>query len=121
MKSIFKNKALENIKVAELAYEHGCFDASTNRAYYAAFDAAIYAIYSIGIEPKIDHSTIHSIFADNFFNRRKILSVKFKRYLGDLRDKRNIADYKSGVSKKVAKHQLEYAKELVFIIFEVIK
>ncbi len=121
MKEIFKNKSLENIKIAELAYDNDCFNASANRAYYAAFHAAIFAIYSIGIEPKIEHSIVHTIFADNFFNRRKVLSSKFKRYLGDLRDKRNTADYKSGVSKKVARQQLIYAKEFVDIVFEVIK
>ena len=49
MKESFKNRALENIQIADKAYELGCFNASANRAYYAAFHAAIAAIYSVGI------------------------------------------------------------------------
>ena len=40
--------------------------------------------------------------------------------LSELQDKRNIADYKAGVSKKTAKQQLKDAKELVYLILEVI-
>ena len=121
MKEIFKNKALENIKIAEIAFENDCFNASANRAYYAAFHLAISAIYFLGIEPRIDHKSIQILFADNFFNRRKILPSKYKRYLSDLQDTRNTADYRVDVSKKSAKQQLEKAKEFIAIILEVIK
>ncbi len=120
MKEIFKNKAVENIKIAEVAFEMECFNASANRAYYAAFHASIAAIYSIGLEPKIDHKSIQSLFSDNFFNRRKIISSKYKGDLKELQGNRNIADFHEGVSKKTAKKQLLQAKELVEIIFEVL-
>jgi uncharacterized protein (UPF0332 family) len=120
MKELFKNKALENIKIAEIAFDNDCFNASANRAYYAVFHAAIAAIYSIGKEPGIDHKAVRTIFSDNFFNRRKIISAKYKGYLKELQDKRNKADYHEGVSKKIAKKQLLQAKELVEIIFEVL-
>ncbi|MDQ1266622.1 MAG: hypothetical protein QG635_1774, partial [Bacteroidota bacterium] len=51
----------------------------------------------------------------------KIISSKFKRFLIDLQDIRNSADYRIEVGKKAAKQQLSQAKELVEIIFEVIK
>ena len=121
MKENFKNKALENIKIAEIAFDNDCFNASANRAYYAAFHAAIAAIYSIGMQPRIDHKTIQSMFSDYFFNRRKIIPSKYKGYLEDLQDKRNSADYRNGVSKKVAKEQLVFAKKIVdFIIKEIL-
>ena len=121
MKEIFKNKALKNIKIAEIAFENACFNASANRAYYAAFDAAIAAIYSIGIEPRIDHNVIQSLLSDYFFNKRKIIPSKYRGDLKKLQENRNIADYHEGVSKKTAKKQLFLAKELVEIIFKVIE
>jgi uncharacterized protein (UPF0332 family) len=121
MKEIFKSKALENIKIAEIAYDNSCFNASANRAYYAAFHAAIAAIYHIGIEPNIDHKVVKSLFSDNFFNRRKIIASKYKGYLKELQGKRSIADYREGVTKKDSKTQLSLAKELVEIILRVIE
>jgi hypothetical protein len=45
-----------------------------------------------------------------------------KSYLSDLQEKRNTADYKIiDVSKKLAKQQLEKAKEFIKIILKVIE
>ena len=121
MKEIFKSKALENIKIAEIAFENNCFNASTSRAYYAAFHAAIASIYSLGIEPRVDHKSIQTMFADNYVNRRKIIPSKYKRYLIDLQDIRNSADYRVGVGKKIAKQQLIQAKDLIEIIMRIIE
>jgi len=45
----FLTKALQNLKVAELCFENECYDACVNRAYYAAYQAAIAALAKIGI------------------------------------------------------------------------
>ncbi|MBM2815274.1 MAG: hypothetical protein HW421_2036 [Ignavibacteria bacterium] len=116
MKESFIIRAKENLKAAELLYENCLYNASANRAYYAAFHAAIAGIYSIGITPDIDHKTVQSLFSDYFFNRRKIYPSKFKKYLKDLQINRNDADYKNGISKRIAKQQLSYSKELVELI-----
>ena len=121
MKDVFIVRALENLKCAEMAFENELFNASANRAYYAAFQVAIAAIYSIGIEPKIEHKTIQILFADNFFNRKKVISSKYKGYFGELQKKRNKADYQMGISKKEAAEQLKCAKEIIEIILEIIK
>lgn len=105
MKELFKNKAIENIKIAEIAFDNDCFNASASRAYYAAFHAAIAAIYSIGLEPRIDHKAVQTMFSDNFFNRRKIIPSKYKGDLVKLQENRSIADYHEGVSKNVARKQ----------------
>ena len=120
MKETFLKRAIENIESAELLFERGKFNASANRAYYAAFHIAIAAIYDVGIVPNIDHKTVHTLFSDNFFNRRKILPSKYRMYLSELQNKRNIADYKAGVSPKIAKSQLRIAIEFVNIVKEVI-
>ena len=121
MKEIFLNKAIENLKSAELLFENSFYNASTNRAYYASFHLAIAAIYSIGIIPSIDHKTIQSLFSENYFNRRKIVPSKYKGYLATMQDNRNSADYKDGVSKRIAKQQIKDANEFFFVINELIK
>lgn len=80
MINLFLDRAKENLKAAELLFNDDLFNASANRAYYSAFHIAIAALYSIGIVPTIDHRTIQTLFSDNFFNRRKILPSKYKRY-----------------------------------------
>ena len=49
MKTEFLEKAQENLKAAELLFQAGCHNASANRAYYAAFHAAIAALSDEGI------------------------------------------------------------------------
>ena len=116
MKESFKHRALENIESAELLFENFKFNASANRAYYAAFHISIAAIYHIGIIPNIDHKIVQTLFINHFFNKKKILPSSFKRYLKDLQDNRNLADYKTGISKKNAKQQLKDAIEFVELI-----
>ncbi|MDP2366338.1 MAG: HEPN domain-containing protein [Ignavibacteria bacterium] len=55
MKELFLERAKENLKAAELLFEQELFNASANRAYYAAFHAAIVAIMTAGVQPIIDH------------------------------------------------------------------
>jgi len=120
MKEHFLNRAIENLKAAELLFENDLYNASANRAYYAAFHIAIAAIYNVGVKPNIDHKTVNTLLSDNFFNRRKIIPSKYKRYLSDLQIIRNEADYRKGINAKLAKLQLETAIEFVNIIKEVI-
>ena len=81
MKESFLERARENLKIAELAFDNACYNASTNRAYYAAFHAAIAAIYAAGITPNIDHKIIRTLFSDYYFNKRKILPSRYNKYL----------------------------------------
>jgi uncharacterized protein (UPF0332 family) len=121
MKETFILRAKENIQAAELLFDNELFNASANRAYYAAFHLAIASIYATGIIPKIDHKTVQNLFSDYYFNKRKILPSKFKGYLKDLQDIRSIADYKTGVGKNKAKLQLYKGKEFVELILGIIK
>jgi uncharacterized protein (UPF0332 family) len=120
MKESFLLRAKENLKAAELLFDNEFYNASANRAYYAAFHAAITAIYCAGIKPNIDHKVVRALFSDYYFNKRKILPSKYNDYLNELMLNRSDADYKNGVSKKIAKSQLKIAQELVEKILEVI-
>ena len=121
MKYIFLEKAKENLKAAEVLFDNDLFNASANRAYYASFHAAIASLYDIGIIPIVDHKVVRNKFSDYFFNKRKVLPSKFNKYLSEMQDKRNNADYRTGVSKKIARVQLNDSKEFVGILLERIK
>jgi uncharacterized protein (UPF0332 family) len=121
MKESFILRAKENLKIAEIALENDCYNASANRAYYSAFHAAIASLFSIGLTPAMDHKVVQILFTDNYFNRRKILPSKYKSYLNDLQKIRNDADYKNGINKKTAKQQLKEANELVELILGILE
>ncbi|HEW97522.1 MAG: hypothetical protein DRR16_17145 [Candidatus Parabeggiatoa sp. nov. 3] len=119
MKNEFLAKAKENIVVATWAYENGHYNASANRGYYAAFQAAIAALANAGIINlhRISHSGVQSLFATELIRRRKIYPTHLKSYLADLQRIRDDADYElKSVSKKKCATQLKQAKEFVEII-----
>ena len=120
MKESFISRALENLQAAELLFENELYNASANRAYYSAFHSAIAAIYYSGTMPIIDHKTVQSLFSDLFVNRRKILSSKYKGYLYDLQNIRNLADYGNGINRKKSKECLTLAQEFYDVIFGVL-
>ncbi len=54
MKFSFASKARENIQAAELLLENKWYNASVNRSYYAAFNAALAVLASVdALEEKI--------------------------------------------------------------------
>ncbi len=69
MKEDFLNKAKENLKIAQLSFEHDCYNACANRAYFAAFQAAIAALAKDGVQGKNDHAYVQSEHTTGqFFN-----------------------------------------------------
>jgi uncharacterized protein (UPF0332 family) len=116
MKIEFLAKATENIAVAEWSYENGHYNASANRAYYAAFQAAIAALANAGIiqSSRVSHSAAQSLFAAELIRRRKVYPSHLKSYLPDLQRVRDDADYElRTVSKREAFKQFKKAKEFV--------
>ncbi|MDM8522305.1 HEPN domain-containing protein [Desulfococcaceae bacterium HSG8] len=120
MKKEFLRKAEQNLRAAELLFENGLYDASTNRSYYAALHAAVAALSGAGIKTeRISHETTQAKFAAELIRRRKIYPSRLKSYLSDLQRVRDHADYKlKSVSKKVASRQLNKAKEFVANIIQ---
>lgn len=112
----FKEKAQQNLIVAEWCYQNGHYDACCNRAYYAMYHAAIAALANEEITPSqdhIDHSWVQSHFVSYFCNRNKIFP-KFRGYLVETQRRRNLADYKPDLlGQKKAKQQLNWAQEFV--------
>ncbi|MDM8523285.1 HEPN domain-containing protein [Desulfococcaceae bacterium HSG8] len=123
MKQEFITKAKQNLKAAELLFENGLYDASANRAYYAALHVAVAALANAGVNTdRIKHETIQANFSSELVRKRKIYPNNLRSYLMDLQEIRNDADYKlKFISKKVSSRQLKKAKEYVSIIIQEIK
>ncbi len=78
MKQKFLNKAQENLKIAQLSFEHECYNACANRAYFAAFQAAISALMDKSFLPKgrNDHKWVQSEFSEKLIKRQKVYPAK---------------------------------------------
>jgi len=112
---MFLNKAKTNIQAAQLLFDNQMYDASANRAYYAAFQAAVAALSAAGLQTeRISHETTQALFSGELIRRRKIYPSHLKSYLLDLQAVRDDADYKQKlISKKVALRQIKKAKEFI--------
>ncbi len=115
METTFFVKASENIQAAEILFENRMYDASANRAYYAAFHAAVAALEHAGVQlDRLRHDAIQARFNGELIRRRKVYPGRFKSYLPVLQAVRDIADYKPNLlSQKTAKRQLNKAREYV--------
>jgi uncharacterized protein (UPF0332 family) len=121
MKTEFLTKSQENLKAAQLLFDQGFYNASANRSYYSAFQAAIAALADLGIviTERKNHETTQANFAAELIKKRKVYPSHLKSYLLDLQDVRNTSDYREiSVSKKIADRQLRNAKEFVELIVQ---
>jgi len=115
----FTSKAKENLAAAQLLFDHGLYNASANRAYYAAFQAALVALARAKVldQSRVSHETAQGKFAAELIHRRKIYPSHLKSYLMELQGVRDDADYKlSSISKKEAAKQLRKAQEFVNLV-----
>jgi uncharacterized protein (UPF0332 family) len=117
---VFMDKSKENLEIAIMAYDLCKYNASANRAYYAAFQASIALLAENGYRiEKPEHRNIQSEFVREFIHRRKLFPAKFKSYLLELQDIRNRADYSVvDVSRKYATIQLQKTREFCKLIYK---
>jgi len=113
MQETFLISANENLKDAEILFEHELYNASANRAYYSVFHATLATLFSKGYNPAIEHRTVLSLFCNEFINKKKCFPSTFKRMIYELRHARNQADYGSGISRKISNNRLKDSKELL--------
>ncbi len=82
MENIFLDKAKENLKMAQVSFEHECYNACANRAYYAAFQAAIAALSDKGVSKgKYEHKWVQAEFSEKLIKRQKLYPGMLKSYL----------------------------------------
>lgn len=109
MKELFLARAKENIEAATELFASEKFNASANRAYYAAFHAALAALLHFGHPTDIDHKPVQASFNRFLLHERKIFPASMKTDLLALQNVRGEADYRDGIGKKRAAAQLKQA------------
>jgi uncharacterized protein (UPF0332 family) len=123
MKREFLLKAQENLNTARLTFGHGGYNASANRAYYAAFQAAIAALAEDDIvHTRNPHDWVQAQFSGILIHRRKRYPSKLVSTLPQMQATRDIADYEAiGVGRGKAASQLKHAEEFVSTVLSSIQ
>jgi uncharacterized protein (UPF0332 family) len=113
----FWDKALENVVSAASELTNRRYNASANRAYYAAFQAAIVALLRAGIQPpgvQWGHAFVQAQFAGQLVARRKLYPAALRDTLPRLLELRERADYGlTHVSQTQAARGLRRAQEFL--------
>lgn len=110
-------RARESLAGAASEFEEGRFNNCANRAYYAAFQAAIATLVHEGIQSKTDgwpHTFVQSEFAGKLVNRRHLFPPHFRDVLADLQIIRHQADYSDvSLTRSLASQALRRSREFV--------
>ena len=118
-------KARESLASSEADVEAGRYNSAANRAYYAAFQAAVAALIWAGIKPvKEDwgHRFVMDRFSVTLTKRRKLLPSEFSSSLDQLFDNRVIADYREAdISRRVARSGINIARRIVATVEQLTK
>jgi len=113
----YLRKARESLASAEADLEAGRFNSAANRAYYAAFQAAVAALVAHGIGPRggsWDHKFVISEFSGKLIRRRKAVPARLTGTLDILLQRRLRADYRpAGLSRREASDSTRRAREFV--------
>lgn len=111
-------RAQATLKAAQLCLREHLYDSAANRAYFAAFQAAICAIESRNIQrEEWSHKNVHGDFVHFFVRRQKVVSASIVSTLPKLMQLRHVADYKQpGVSQIQAERAVRLAQEFIELI-----
>jgi len=114
---LFLLKARESLASAEADLKAGRFNSAANRAYYAAFQAAVAMLVEHGIRPRAhawDHRFVISQFSGKLVKGRKVVTAQFAGTLDRLLKTRLVADYRLvSVSRSDAKESVGETKRLI--------
>lgn len=110
-------KARESLASAEADLQTRRFNSAANRAYYAAFQAAVAALIQQGVRPRgasWDHKFVIAEFSGKLVRRRKLVPAKYRRVLDPLLTTRLFADYRAdGIVRGTAHRSVSEARGLV--------
>lgn len=111
-------RAQATLKAAQLCLREHLYDSAANRAYFAAFQAAIAALEKHGSRRnEWTHKGVHSDFIHFFVRRRKVVPSAFMGALPDLMQLRHRADYQDpGISQRQAERAVRLAEEFIGIL-----
>ncbi len=116
----FFMKDAQELATADLAWQSGDYNSTANRAYYAAFHAAIAILALDGITSSTnEHKWVHTTFSTHCIHRRKLFPSAFASMLPDMMILRHKADYSTEIiAKSKAETQLREARKFVTILQE---
>lgn len=119
----FFAKAAQELATAELAFQSGDFNSTANRAYFAAFHAAIAVLALDGMTNTTnEHKWVHTTFSTHCVHRRKLFPAAFASILPDMMILRHKADYSTEIiAKSKAELQLREARKFVTTLQEKVK
>lgn len=114
----YLNNAMESLAGAESECANRQFSNCANRAYYAAFQAAISALVGAGIRPKSGgqwpHGLVQAEFVGKLINRNRRYSPSLRPMLSTLLALRSRADYEpDAISELEALRGLRRSREFV--------
>jgi uncharacterized protein (UPF0332 family) len=96
---VYLEKAEENLAAAQSEFINDRYNSSASRAYYACFQAAIFALSHAGIQPsgrtgEWGHDFVQAQFIGQLINRRKLYATDLRQSLLQNYRLRETADYK---------------------------
>lgn len=96
---IFLAKAEECLEGAESEFANRRYNNCANRCYYACFQAAVHALWNVGVRPpgrlgQWGHDFVQAQFNGQLLNRRKLYPSHLRNALRETYALREIADYK---------------------------
>jgi uncharacterized protein (UPF0332 family) len=108
-------KAAECLAGARSELANGRYNNAANRAYYAAYNAAIVALIRAGVgRPRWLHDEVQALFAGELIARRKLYPTDMRRTLNDLAVVRVRGDYAAEmVSRASAQEAVRSAEGFV--------
>lgn len=111
----FLEKALGNLEAARLCLASNFLEASVNRAYFAAYQAAVAALLKSGESSgTFGHKWVQAKFNEKLIKRKKWFPRRFAPYLIEMQGLRNAADYGHGtIGQRKAAEQLRRSDEIV--------
>ena len=115
---IFEAKAIESIAGARSELANGRYNNVANRAYFAAYQAAIVALIRAGFSRTIwGHDEVQALFSGQLINRRKTMPAELRAVLNGLSSLRVLADYEARpVSRSAATRALRDAGRFLELV-----
>lgn len=114
---LYLSKSLESLRSARADLAGKRYNSAANRAYYAAFQAAVAVLIAEGVHPRgesWEHRFVHSQFSGKLIGRRKLFPATYGAMLKALLETRLAADYRpSTVSRNQARIAVRDAGTLV--------
>lgn len=121
---IYLSKARNNLRTAQLAYDHDDFDSCVSRAYFAVFQIEIASLLKLTSfrQDRWGHDRVQAEFNRRLIRDQKVFSASLRFIHNDLIGRRHTADYSTQhVSAQAAERCLRKATEMVSSIAEVLE